>query len=123
MKKHWLQIVKNTSLGTAIGVLISAIVLFIMSGVLSVVQISPIVIAPMAFAAQIIGGFAGGFFSGLLSKEKGFLCGFLSGILFFLIIWLFGCLWESGEPGIEAVFKIVILSTAGIIGGILGVNQ
>ncbi len=123
LKNIGIKIVKSASIGTALGTFISAIVLFVLAAVLSIGQLSPVVVGPMALAAQIIGGFVGGFFSGMTAGKKGFLCGLLSGILFFAMIWICGGIFGAANFGWEALIKAAIISAAGVLGGIIGVNR
>ena len=116
------KFVVGTAIGTGIGVISSSFLIFLMAAALTVGNIPAMLISPVTVVFLAFGGFCGGFASAKLCGEKGFFCGAASGILFFIIAWVFGAVFENSGFGTAAVIKLVMIATAGSLGGIIGVN-
>lgn len=123
MKFDPVKMIKSSAIGACGGIVFSSLLIFVMAGILSIGHIPSAVIEPMVLVALAVGGILGGFLSGKTAKEKGFFCGMLSGILFFLVVWCCGGILGIGDFSMKAVLKSAILILAGILGGIIGVNQ
>ncbi len=116
------KMILSTGIGTGIGIIVSSLIILAMAGVLAIGDIPAVLIAPGTVIALAIGGFFGGFVSAKICGEKGLLCGILSGAIFFLILWIFGEISGNESFGIGAVIKIIMILSAGSLGGIIGVN-
>ena len=112
----------STGIGTGIGMLFSSLIIIIMALVLAVGDIPAMLIAPATVFAVTVGGFIGGFVSAKLCGEKGLICGTISGVIFVLLLWVFGTIFGSKEPGVGIAIKIILMILAGSFGGIIGVN-
>ena len=112
----------STGIGTGIGMLFSSLIIIIMALVLAVGDIPAMLIAPSTVFAVTVGGFIGGFVSAKLCGEKGLVCGMISGVIFVLLLWVFGTIFGSEEPGVGIAIKIILMILAGSFGGIIGVN-
>ena len=112
----------STAIGTGIGMLSSAMLIFMMAAVLTVGNIPAMIISPATVFVLAFGSFFGGFSSAKMSAEKGLLCGFVSGILFFVIAWAAGALFENSGFGTAAIIKLFMILISSSLGGIFGVN-
>ncbi len=116
------KIAFSTAIGAGIGIISTAILIFMMAAVLAVGNIPAMLISPATVAMLAFGAFCGGFCGAKLSGEKGLLCGALSGIIFFLIIWISGTLFENFSFGTGMIIKALMIIIASSFGGIIGVN-
>jgi putative membrane protein (TIGR04086 family) len=112
----------STAIGTGVGMLSVAILIFLMAAALTIGDVPAMIISPVTVFFLAFGSFFGGFASAKLCGEKGFVCGALSGILFFIIVWIFGVFLENSGFGTAAIIKFVMMVVAGALGGIIGVN-
>lgn len=119
LKKYLISIF----VGTGIGMLSSAIFIFLLGAVLSLGNVPAMLFAPLTVIILAFGGFSGGFASSKISGEKGIFCGGFSGIVYFLLIWIFGALFENSGFGTAAVIKALMIIIAAAFGGIIGVNN
>ena len=108
--------------GTGLGVLFSAILISIMAAILSIGNIPSIVLHPMTVFIYISGSFLGGFCSSKFLGKNGLFCGVVSGIIYFMILFIFGNIAKSWDFNIMSVIKFILILSAGIFGGIVGVN-
>ncbi len=112
----------STAFGAGIGIVSSAVLVFLMAAAIVVGNIPAMVISPITVIFLAFGGFVGGFAAARFAKEKGFLCGAFSGIIFFITVWCSGAFFENFGFGTEAVFKALMIIIASSLGGIIGVN-
>lgn len=112
----------SITIGTGIGILTTAVLVFMMAAALTIGDVPVMLISPIAIVFLALGGFFGGFSSARLSGEKGFLCGTASGMIFFLTIWATGSFFDNSGLGTAAFIKAVMIIIAGAFGGIIGVN-
>ncbi|MBQ6877744.1 MAG: TIGR04086 family membrane protein [Oscillospiraceae bacterium] len=122
LQKFFKKFILSTVFGTGIGILSSAILIFLMAAALTVGNIPVLLISPITVIFLAFGGFFAGFSSAKLSGEKGLLCGFVSGILFFAVAWICGAVFEKAGFGTSAAIKALMIIISGSLGGILGVN-
>ena len=120
--KNAKKIAISTAIGAGIGMLASAMLIFMMAAVLAVGNIPAMMISPVTVILLAFGGFCGGFAGAKLSGEKGLLCGAISGAAFFLITWAAGGIAGNGGFGTAALIKAVMIIIASSLGGIIGVN-
>ena len=115
--------VKPILLGLCIGVLAVTLLLLTMAFVIRSVDVPRGVITPLAVIAAGVGAFAAGLTAALAARRNGLLLGAVCGLLLFLIILLAGSLRSGGVDGSFAAVKAAVLTVAGAIGGVLGVNR
>ena len=120
--KNIKKLALSTGIGAGIGMLSSSLLIFMMAAVLAVGSIPAMLISPVTVIFLAFGGFFGGFASAKLSGEKGLICGMISGIIYFIILWLFGAVFEYAGFGTAALIKAAMLIISSSFGGILGVN-
>ena len=116
------KIVLSTAAGTGIGMISSAVLIFLMAAALTAADVPAMLISPVTVIFLAFGGFCGGFASAKFSGEKGLVCGLISGLIFFVLIWIFGTFFEKSGFGISAAIKALMIAAAGSLGGIFGVN-
>lgn len=121
-QKSLKKLVASILIGAGIGILSSAILIFLMAAALVIGDVPAFLLSPLTVVVLALGGFAGGFASSRLFGEKGFLCGAFSGIIFFIIAWIAGAFFESAGFGTAAAIKAVMIVISGSLGGIIGVN-
>ena len=116
------KLILSTAVGTGIGIIAFAVLIFLMSAALTVGNIPATLISPITVFFLAFGSFCGGFASAKICGEKGFFCGAISGALFFLIAWICGAVLENSGLGISAAIKSLMMIIASSFGGIIGVN-
>ena len=121
-QKFFKKFLISVFLGAGIGMLSSAILIFMFAAALSVGDVPAMLFSPITVIILAFGGFAGGFASSRISGEKGIICGAFSGIIYFSVIWLFGTLFENLGSGTVAFIKATMIIISGALGGIIGVN-
>jgi putative membrane protein (TIGR04086 family) len=112
----------SIAVGTGIGMLSSAILIFLMAAILTVGNIPAVIISPATVFFLASGGLFGGFSSAKISGEKGIFCGAASGTVYFLLVWISGAFFEYSGFGTAALIKAIMIIISGSLGGIIGVN-
>lgn len=123
MKKTIPESYRAVGIACATGILIIATVLFLAALVISSVDFPQSAIAPVAIGASVAGTFGAGFLCARLTKSAGLVYGLVCGAILFFLCLLCEVSFLGGELGTLAVYKFVICITAGMIGGVLGVNR
>ena len=118
--QRWLRPVL---VGTCVGVLAGTLLLLGMAWLVRSVDVPRAAITPMAITAAGIGAFAAGLTAALAAKKNGLLLGLLCGLVLFFILLLAGVARATGVSGSLAVIKLAVLTLAGALGGVLGVNR
>ena len=121
-QKFFKKFILSAVFGTGIGILSSAILIFLMAAALTVGNVPAMIISPVTVIFLAFGSFVGGFSSARFSEEKGFLCGAFSGVIFFMAAWISGAFFDSFGFGTAAIIKATMIIIAGSLGGIIGVN-
>lgn len=117
------QWVRPLLVGLCVGVLCCTLLLLLAALAIQSVEIPRAAVTPLATVAAGIGAFAGGLAAALAAGRRGLVMGALCGILLFVIILLAGLARATGiDPGYAAI-KLAVLTVAGAIGGVLGVNR
>lgn len=117
------KIIVSSAIGAGIGTLFAAAAILAMAAVLAIGNIPAVLIMPLATAALAIGGLSAGVFAAKIGKSRGILCGSIAGIIMFLLVWACGGIIGEGEFGASAAVKAGIITLAGALGGIIGVNK
>lgn len=69
------------------------------------------------------GSFLGGFFAAKKLTKKGLIVGTLCGLAMFLLFTLIGIAAFGNAPGTSTFIRLLIFTTSGAIGGIIGVGN
>ena len=112
----------GSGIGAGIGMVISSIIIIMIAAVLAVANIPAMLIAPSTVFAIAVGSFCGGFASSRICGEKGMISGMISGIIFFLFLLATGGIIGIGDFGTGMIIKAIMVTCAGSLGGIIGVN-
>ena len=106
-----------------VGVLCTALLLLAAALLIHSVDIPRATVTPLAYAAAGVGAFAAGLTAALLAKRNGLMLGAVCGLALYLLILVAGCMSTESAVGTPAWIKPVLLTVAGAIGGVLGVNR
>lgn len=112
----------NIGKAVAIGLLATAVMLLLLSFVLSKKDFPFSLINPLSTVALLIGSLLAGFLAAKSSKEKGMLLGGFCGFIIFVVIFVVSSMFQF-EVGAKAVLKLAVCVLSGAIGGIIGVNK
>lgn len=121
--KNVLENYKVIAFSCLMGIITTAIILFLSAIIISSVDFPQSGIAPLAIAASVTGCFVSGFICGKIIKGGGLLYGLLCGILIFFLCLLCEVSFMGGDMGVLALYKLVVAVTSAMIGGVLGVNS
>lgn len=106
-----------------LALIISLICLIIYAIVLSITPVSDNSMSIITQAITMISILASGVYCGRYIKEKGYLFGLIIGIAYILILIPISLLWGQTLSLDKYFFaKLLMASSVGIIGGIIGVN-
>ena len=97
--------------------------LLLMAAVVRSVDVPSRASMPMAVAAAAGGAFLSGLTAAHLAGRRGLLFGALCGAMLFLLILIAGFVRYSGVSGGFTAVKLLVLTAAGAIGGVLGVGR
>ena len=117
------QWVRPLLVGLCVGVLCCTLLLLLAALAIQSVEIPRAAVTPLATVAAGIGAFAGGLAAALAAGRRGLVMGALCGILLFVIILLAGVARTTGIDSGYAAIKLAVLTVAGAVGGVLGVNR
>ena len=121
-KRMIMRYVRGLVFGMTAGT--GATVLFVMAFAGIVVRTGSVpygAIAPVTAAAAGVGALLGGYLCGRIGKRMGMAMGALCGLLMFLVLVSVGAA-SGGAVGTATLLRLVLLITAGALGGIAGVN-
>ena len=116
------QIAISSSIGAGIGILASAVLIFIMAAILTIGDIPAMMISPVTSVLMAFGSFCGGFCGAKIAGEKGFICGMLTGLITFIVVCISGGIIGEFGIGMPAFIKGAMLVIASAFGGVIGVN-
>ncbi|MCL2857284.1 MAG: TIGR04086 family membrane protein [Oscillospiraceae bacterium] len=116
-------VVKPVLTSVAVGAAICAVVLVLLSVLLSARNIPHSLINPMATFAISVGALAAGFCCAKIVRRAGLAYGALCGGVFCLVIMLAGIGMADNGFGLTALFKITFMMICAMLGGVLGVNS
>lgn len=118
--KRWLR---PLLVGTAVGVIACVAALMLCAALVRSVDVPRAAVMPLAVAAGAVGAFAAGLTAALISRQRGLALGAVCGLLLFLLVLLAGFARYTGVSGGYALLKAAVLTVAGALGGVLGVNR
>ena len=117
------QWIRPLLIGVCVGVLCGTLLLLLAALALRSVDLPRGAVTPLATAAAGIGGLFGGLATALAAGRRGLVMGALCGLLLYVVLLLAGLSRGSGiDPGYAAI-KLTVLTVAGALGGVLGVNR
>lgn len=117
--KNFIRVVK----GSAFAIVISLILLTIYAILLSCTNISESTMTPVVITISGISILIGSSISSMKIKKQGMLNGALVGVIYMLFIYILSSILLTGFIfNIQSIIMIAIGTSAGIIGGIIGVN-
>lgn len=109
--------------GTIIAILISIVLVFIMSVILTISNISESVIPISVIVISSIGILVGSIISAINLKKNGLLNGGIVGLLYIITIYLLSSIIILDfSLNIKTLIMIIVSIVIGMIGGIIGVN-
>lgn len=111
------------AIGTAIAVIVSAVVIILFAGVMTVVDIPKSYAFPLSSIAMGMGSFFGARYSAKKLKEKGYLCGLVIGLILFLLGTIVGIFVNGVQFTALTPLRAIISILMGMIGGITGINS
>ena len=117
------RLLRPILLGLCVGVVTGTALLTLAALLVQKVDLSPSLLPYVAVAAVALGSFAGGLIAALLAKERGLLTGAICGTLVYLLLLVAGLSRFGGVEGGYALIKWAVLTAAGALGGVLGVNR
>lgn len=113
---------RPVALSVLIGALFCALLLLLMSVLLSTQNIPQFAIHPMASFAISAGGFVAGFCCAKIMREKGLAYGAFCGAVLTVIVLLAALALKDNGFGIPALLKTAFIMLSSMLGGVLGVN-
>lgn len=109
--------------GSVLAILISIVLLFIASALLTYTNIKETTIPVIIIVISAISIFIGSLISSIHIKKKGIINGALVGAIYIITIYLFSSIAITGfNLNIKSLIMLIASIVAGIIGGIVGVN-
>lgn len=115
--------VRPVAVSVLIGTVFCALVLLLMSVLMSVQNIPQFAVGPMASFAFAAGGLVAGFCCARILRENGLVHGAVCGAALTVIVLLAGLALGDNGFGIPALFKIAFVMLSAMLGGVLGVNS
>lgn len=119
INKNLINIIK----GSSISIIITLILLFVFSIILTYTTIQESIIAPVVIVITIISILIGSSISSLKIKKNGLINGGLVGLIYILVIYILSSVTLVGfNVNMTTIIMMCSSIVAGIIGGIIGVN-
>lgn len=116
-------IVKNMIFITLFEILLSIVLIFILSILLSFTSLEENIIKPSIIGISTFSIMLGGFILSKKLKRKGLFFGALQGIIYmFLLYFISSIILSDFSISFEALIMVILGIVGGIIGGIIGVN-
>ncbi len=112
----------SIAFSTLCGVLLSAgmIVLFGLAGART--GFPDMVISILLLLSLSAGGFLSGFIYGTRKRHKGLINGAMCGVIMYAAVFIAGIIYLKGIPPFRLLRILPLLTAAGAIGGVIGVN-
>ena len=119
INKNLINIIK----GSSISIIITLILLFVFSVILTYTTIQESIITPVVIVITIISILIGSSISSLKIKKNGLINGGLVGLIYILVIYILSSVTLVGfNVNMTTIIMMCSSIVAGIIGGIIGVN-
>lgn len=114
--------VRPVALSVLIGAVSCALVLLLMSVLLTTRNVPQFAVDPMAIFALAVGGFVSGFCCARITRENGLAFGALCGLALTALVLLASLAIKDNGFGIPALLKAAFIMLSAMLGGVLGVN-
>lgn len=114
---------KTIGWGVGVSALVCAILLLLVSFLVTVQDIPHKVFPYFAVFSASIGSLAGGFTTSKMEKEKGLFNGLVQGAILAVLLFVIGFFFTGIEVGLIGLLRSVLVVLFGAIGGVIGVNQ
>lgn len=111
------------AIGTAVAVVVTAIMLLLFALFMTVVDIPKNYALPLSSVSMGVGGFFGARYAAKKLKEKGYLCGLIVGLAVFLINTIIGIFLNGVQFTALTPLRAIISILMAMIGGITGINS
>lgn len=111
------------AVGLAVGTAVTAAVIMICALFFVIRDMPQSAAMPIALIAAGIGAFIGGVASARSMKEQGLIIGALTGLAVFAVTFIVSLFVGSGSFTAFTQMRFIIMTLAGALGGILGVNS
>ena len=118
-KKHKL---KSLIISTVIGYLLSLILLFILSIVITYTNLNENLSIYLVRAVTYISVLVAGFYAAGKITDKGWLSGLVAGGCYSIILIIISSVLKKNQIGFDNILQLVICIVTGIVGGIIGIN-
>lgn len=121
-KVEFQRMIRPVAVSVLIGAVFCALVLLLLSVLLTVRNIPQAAIDPMAIFAMSAGGFLAGFCCARIVRENGLALGAVCGLALTAVMLLASLAIPDNGFGIPALLKIAFIMLSSMLGGVLGVN-
>ena len=109
--------------GSIIAILMTLILLFIFSIILTYTGLQENCITPVIIVITAISILVGSSISTLKIKKNGLINGFIVGIIYFFVIYILSSVTGTGFAfNLNSIIMLISIIVSGMIGGIIGVN-
>lgn len=114
--------IRRIGVSVLFGVGCCALMLFLLSLLMTARDVPQFAVQPMAGFVLIVGGFAAGFCCAKLMRENGLIYGALCGAVLAVIVLTAGLAIQDNAFGVPALLKVAFVLLSAMLGGVLGVN-
>ena len=105
------------------GLAVILLLLLLFAFLLSSKDISIGLVAPLTTIIIALGGTVGGLRCGSTLRQNGLINGALTGTVIFIVLILLSFTLPGTEPGLLALYKLLLLAVSASVGSILAVNR
>ena len=118
----WRTLAKTATVSVAIGLVVSAVLLFLAAALMTVWDLPEGAVSPIAVSTLGIGTLVTGFLAAKRTGKNGLVIGAMCGLLMFLLALIAGLsIFGKVQVGFT-LFKLAVSVLCGAIGGVLGVG-
>ena len=114
--------IKPVAISCFWGTIVAVGFLLLFAFILTLRDIPLVLINPLAVLAVALGSFTAGFCCAKLIGQKGMWWGCVCGAILFCLLFLTSLAY-SGDIGLMALTKLIIVLACSMIGGVIGVNS
>ena len=113
---------KSLIISTVIGYLLSLILLFILSIVITYTNLNENLSIYLVRAVTYISVLVAGFYAAGKITDKGWFSGLVAGGCYSIILIIISSVLKKNQIGFDNILQLVICIVTGIVGGIIGIN-
>lgn len=115
---------RNVLLGASAGAAVCGLLLLLFAALLTAMRTIPqALLLPLSVFAAVVGAFAAGLCSGILSGHNGWLYGLTDALLLFVILFVCDRVLIGDELTAIVLIKLGSMLLFGMLGGVIGVNR